>query len=50
MMFQPDNLSYPADHLNLSILNRAKRHPITDGTCCGCSDMEVPFGFGYTRS
>ena len=30
MMFKPDNLSYPADHLNLSVLNRAKRHPITD--------------------
>ena len=29
-MFKPTNRPYPADDLNLNVLNRAKRHPITD--------------------
>ena len=39
-MFKPTNRPYPADHLNLSVLNRAKRHPITD------SDVQWIFGYG----
>ena len=38
-MFKPTNRPYPADHLNLSVLNRAKRHPITD--------LDVQWIFGY---
>ena len=40
MMFKPDNRSYPAGELDLSALNQAKRHPITD------SDVEWIFGHG----
>lgn len=40
MMFHPDNRPYPADYLNLNVLNRAKRHPITN------SEVEWLFGYG----
>ena len=40
MMFKPDNRPYPADYLDLGVLNQAKRHPITD------SDVEWIFGYG----
>lgn len=40
MMFKPDNRSYPADKRDLSVLNRANRHPITD------EDVQWIFGHG----
>ena len=40
MMFKPDNRPYPADYLNLNVLNRAKRHPITD------EDVRWIFAYG----
>ena len=40
MMFKPDNRPYPADYMDLNVLNRAKRHPITD------SDVQWLFGHG----
>ena len=40
MMFKPDNRSYPAEKLNINILNRAKRHPITN------EDVQWLFGHG----
>ena len=40
MMFKPDNRPYPADHLDLSVLNRTKHNPITD------SDVRWTFGYG----
>lgn len=42
MMFKPDNRPYPADYLNLNVLNRAKRHPITN------RDVQWIFGYGNT--
>lgn len=30
MMFKSDNRPYPADYMDLNVLNRAKRHPITN--------------------
>lgn len=42
MMFKPTNRPYPADNLNLIVLNRAKRHPITD------LDVQRIFGYGNT--
>jgi hypothetical protein len=40
MMFKPDNRPYPADYMNLNVLNRAKRYPITN------SEVEWLFGYG----
>jgi len=40
MMFKPDNRPYPADKWDLSVLNRAKRNPVTD------LDVEWLFGHG----
>ena len=39
MMFKPDNRPYPADYMDLNVLNRAKRHPITN--------LDVQWIFGY---
>lgn len=42
MMFKPDNRPYPADRFDLIILDRAKRHPITN------VDLQWTFGYGKT--